>query len=644
MRLSTMTLLTVAGILSGEMALAAETVPDQAVSPSEVSNYAIASAQAIAPTVTSSAPEATPTPEFSASTASMQIANDLVVRAIVIQFVGASDELTNIAAQTIRTRMGGETSQRQLQQDAELLRSTGLFESVQVTSFANENGLDVVFQVQPATLKTVQLNNAQVLTPQITNQIFASQLGQPLSPMQIQKGIEQINQWYQDNGYILGQVVDARTLPGGVLNVDVAEGVVNSVNLRFYNRDGETIEGRTNQDYVREALSLEPGQIFRVDTARDDLRSLYQTGLFAKADVDIQGDPSNLDITYELTETGSRGVDAGGGFSDSAGLFGSIRYNDKNLGGMNHQLGLDVQVGTRDLQFNANYGRAYRMSHPDRVGYNVSAFRQSTESATFNDVTLSNGDRPRESQLGGGVSVSRPVGEWNASVGAGYTRYSIRDSEGNLAAVDQNGNPLSLSNTGVDDLVTVEASVSRDLRDNPANPTAGSKLQFSTEQTVPVGNGSILMNRVRADYTQYIPTNVFNQDRPEVLAFNVQGGTAIGDLPPYQAFTIGGSNSVRGYGNGDVASGRSFVLASAEYRVPLFNSPVSGVLFADFGTDLGSGSTVPGEPGTAQGKPGSGFGYGTGVRVDSPLGVIRADFGLNDRGDSQFHFGLGHRF
>ncbi len=631
MRLSTATLLTVAGLIAPEMALAAETAPDLAVSPSEVSDSAIA-------------PEAQATPEFTGNTASMQIASDLAVRATNIEIVGASQELSNIAAQTIRTRIGGDTSQGQLQQDAEILRSTGLFESVEVTSFTNDNGVDVVFQVQPATLKAVQLNNAEVLTPQVANQIFAAQLGQTLSPSQIQTGIEQVNQWYQDNGYILGQVVDARTLPGGVLNVEVAEGVVNSVNLRFYNRDGESIEGRTDKDYVREALSLEPGQIFQVNTARDDLRSLYQTGLFAKADVDIQGDPSNLDITYELTETGSRGIDAGGGFSDSAGLFGSIRYNDKNLGGMNHQLGLDVQVGTRDLQFNANYGRAYRMSHPDRVGYNVSAYRQSTESATFNDVTLSNGDRPREGQIGGGVSVSQPLGDWNASVGAGYTRHSIRDSEGNLAAVDQNGNPLSFSDTGVDDLVTVEASVSRDLRDNPANPTAGSKLQFSTEQTVPVGNGSILMNRVRADYTQYIPTNVFQQDSPEVLAFNVQGGTAIGDLPPYQAFTIGGSNSVRGYGSGDVASGRSFVLASAEYRVPLFNSPVSGVLFADFGTDLGSGSTVPGEPGTAQGKPGTGFGYGTGVRVDSPLGVIRADFGLNDRGDSQFHFGLGHRF
>jgi outer membrane protein insertion porin family len=644
MRLSTVALLTITGVLTGEMVQAVETAPEVATTASEAqetANYAIAVVPVTQPEIR---PEMAATPEFSAATAPMQLASDLVVRAMNIQIVGASDELTYIAYEAIKTKMGGDTSQRQLQQDAEILKSTGLFADVQVASYANADGLDVVFQVQPATLQSIQLNNASVLTPAVANQIFAPQLGNAIAPSQIQKGIEQLNQWYQDNGYILAQVADARTLPGGILNVTVAEGTVNAVNVRFFNRQGETIEGRTNEGYIRDTLKLKPGQVFRVETAREDLRSLYQTGLFAKADIDIQGDPSNLNVTYELTETGSRGVDAGGGYSDSAGLFGSIRYNDQNLGGMNHQLGLDLQVGTRDLQFNANYGRAYRASHPDLMGYNVNAFRQSTDSATFNDITLTNGDRPRESQFGGGVSVSKPVGEWNASVGAGYTRHSIRDSEGQLVATDVNGNPLSLSETGVDDLVTVEASVSRDLRDNPVDPTSGSKVKFSTEQSVPVGNGSILMNRVRADYTQYIPTNVFGQDRPEVLAFNVQGGTAIGDLPPYQAFTIGGSNSVRGYGNGDVASGRSFVLASAEYRVPLFNSPVSGVLFADFGTDLGSGSTVPGEPGTTQGKPGSGFGYGTGVRVNSPLGVIRADFGLNDRGDSQFHFGIGHRF
>jgi outer membrane protein insertion porin family len=151
------------------------------------------------------------------------------------------------------------------------------------------------------------------------------------------------------------------------------------------------------------------------------------------------------------------------------------------------------------------------------------------------------------------------------------------------------------------------------------------------------------MNRLQANYSQYTPVNLLGSDKPEVLAFNVQGGTTIGDLPPYMAFNLGGVNSVRGYGTGDVASGRSYVLASAEYRIPVYK-PVGAVLFADFASDLGSGDTVPGEPGVVRGKPGTGFGYGAGLRVDSPIGIIRADYGFNDKGDSQLQFGIGQRF
>jgi outer membrane protein insertion porin family len=158
-----------------------------------------------------------------------------------------------------------------------------------------------------------------------------------------------------------------------------------------------------------------------------------------------------------------------------------------------------------------------------------------------------------------------------------------------------------------------------------------------------VGNGNILMNRLQANYSHYLPVSLFNDENPEVFAFNVQGGTTIGDLPPYRAFNLGGQNSVRGYGSGDVATGRSYVLASAEYRIPVFN-PVGAVLFADFASDLGSAPSVPGEPGIVRGKQGSGFGYGAGLRVDSPIGVLRADYGFNDQGNSKLQFGIGQRF
>ncbi len=71
---------------------------------------------------------------------------------------------------------------------------------------------------------------------------------------------------------------------------------------------------------------------------------------------------------------------------------------------------------------------------------------------------------------------------------------------------------------------------------------------------------------------------------------------------------------------------------------------MGGALFLDMGTDLGTADDVPGSPGELLDKPGTGFGYGAGVRVQSPLGQIRVDYAINDEGESRIHFGIGERF
>jgi outer membrane protein insertion porin family len=225
-----------------------------------------------------------------------------------------------------------------------------------------------------------------------------------------------------------------------------------------------------------------------------------------------------------------------------------------------------------------------------------------------------------------------------------YQRISIRDTDGDISPKDALGNNLSFSGEGKDDLTTLQFGLSRDRRDSALKPTSGSLLRLSTEQSVPLGLGSIFMNRLRASYSYYMPVKYFNFTKgPQTLAFNVQAGTVLGDLPPYEAFALGGSNSVRGYDEGELGSGRSFLQATAEYRFPIF-SVIGGALFVDFGSDLGSGSAVPGNPAGVRGKPGTGLGYGLGVRIDSPLGLIRVDLGLNDQGASLFQFGIGERF
>lgn len=50
-----------------------------------------------------------------------------------------------------------------------------------------------------------------------------------------------------------------------------------------------------------------------------------------------------------------------------------------------------------------------------------------------------------------------------------------------------------------------------------------------------------------------------------------------------------------------------------------------------------------GDPAGARGKPGSGYGYGAGIRVDSPLGPLRLEYAFNDKHAMRFHFGVGPR-
>ena len=65
---------------------------------------------------------------------------------------------------------------------------------------------------------------------------------------------------------------------------------------------------------------------------------------------------------------------------------------------------------------------------------------------------------------------------------------------------------------------------------------------------------------------------------------------------PYEAFCMGGSNSIRGWYDCDLAVSKAFSELTVEYRFPLV-SILSGEVFMDAGTDFGTQKDVPGKPG-----------------------------------------------
>ncbi len=581
---------------------------------------------------------------------------------------GANKELQDIVYATIGTEPGRTTTRTQLQADVNAIYATGYFQNVEVTPGDTPLGVRITFAVQPnpvlnkVEVQTVPKGEPGVLPPEKVQEFFGSNYGQILNLRKLQQGIIQVNEWYSKNGYELAQVVGSpKVSPDGKVTLIVAEGVIEDIKVRYLDEDNKPAKGKTREFIVTREVELKPGDVFKRDTAQRDLQRVFGLGIFEDARFSFSPgkDPSKVVVNIDVVEGSSGSVAAGAGYSSSSGLFGTVSYQQKNLGGNNQTLGTEIQVGDDSLLFDLSFTDPWIATSKSRTSYTVDAFRRRSISLVFNgndDIQTVNGnDSPRIVRTGGGINFARPLPadpfarrEWTLSTGFEYQRVQAKNSDGDSAPLGAingiNNIPLAFSDSGTDDLFSLSFGATRDRRNNALQPTKGSVLRLGTEQTIPIGSGNILFNRIRANYSRYFPINIvrFN-DGPETLAFNFQAGTIVGDLPPYEAFILGGSNSVRGYGDGEVGSGKSYLQATVEYRFPIFKI-VGGALFFDYGTTLGTETEVPGSPSIARGLPGSGYGYGGGVRVQSPLGPIRVDYGINNNGGNEIQFGIGEKF
>ncbi len=619
-----------------------------------------AMAQSMSPSPVITAPE------------SRVLVNEVVVK-------GVESTLQAEVYRVIRTQPGRQVTRRELQADIDAIAATGYFSKVEAVPQDTSLGVQVAFIVEPnPILQSVQLEGNQVVPAKVVADIFKPQYGSTLNLNQLNNGIKKLNQWYQDNGYVVAQVTDQPKISSdGTVTLSVAEGVIEEIQVQFISKqgedktaDGKPIRGRTRDFIITREFQTKRGEILNRDRIQKDLQRVAGLELFDDVKLFLKPgtDPTKVIVVASVAEkSGNLLVSPGATYSPTSGLAagGDIQWN--NIGGNNQKLNGNVQVGGRqNLAFNLGFTNPWIAGDPYHTSYTVNGFRQQSVPLVFDggktEVRLPNDDRPRVTRTGGSLSFTRPLSknpydraDWVASTGLQYQRVTVVDRDGKISPKDSLGNDLSFSGKGKDDLLSFNLGVVRDRSNDRSNPTKGSILQLNTEQSVPVGSGNILLNRLQASYSFYIPTHLTRLTRgcrnktakgsecPQTFAFNVKGGTVIGDLPPYEAFSLGGINSVRGYDQGDLGSVRSFLQASAEYRFPI-SSLFSAALFADAATDLGSSSSVLGDPAGARGKPGSGFGYGLGIRVKLPFAPLRFDYGFNDRGEGRFQFGFGEKF
>ncbi len=450
------------------------------------------------------------------------------------------------------------------------------------------------------------------------------------------------------------------------------------IQVQFVN-DEQPVEGRTRDHIILQEFDFEVGDRYDAALAERGLQRINNLDIVSSATLSLEPteDPTQVVMVVTVDEASPFPIAFGltiphpsalqgvtvpdavlPGTDRKGGTLLSFRTELSNLGGNNQTAALGIEGGENTFNYSVSFTDPWIGGDPHRTGYSVNFFNSREVPTVFdggNEVELSNDRDPWVHRLGGGVEFFRPLSsELALAAGVSFQRVSVRDSltTTDIFTEDELGNELTFSDEGRDSLLTTSFSGSLDRRNDRRYPTDGYRLLFRTDQYFPVGESSILGNRLAANYIHYLPVPLFGfDDGPRTLILNVQGGTFIGDLPPYEAFALGGGTSVRGYDAGEIGSGRSFVQATAEYRFPIFGFvafqeevDIGGALFVDYVTDLGSGDTVRGEPAEARDKPGEGLGFGVGLRALTPIGPARLELGINDDGESEVIFTIGDRF
>lgn len=489
-------------------------------------------------------------------------------------------------------------------------------------------------------LKGVTISGATLFPAAEIEKPFEPMKGRVINLKDIQEAIKSIEKRYADQGYVLARLVDMQVSPDGQLMLKIAEGTINAIQIAG---NDET------QDYViRREITLKPGDIYNFSRMQDDLRRVYNLNYFEDIGIKYEPAPSdptkvNVIVTVKEKQTGTFNLSAG--WSNRDGPLGILSLKKDNLFGRSQSVSADLTI-SKNWAAELNYFNPWIDDRHTSFGASLYARRFFNYYASF-----------LEERQGTALSFGQPLfgqdpvtaqwrGAWRLKLERialwGGTEYKQPfDTISGQAYVEGSGRQADLS-------TSVGYTVTFDSRDYVLNPNTGWFNTAMVDQYVP-GLGDLKMTRLQLDLNRYFPLWLGH-----TLAVGWKLGTMQtpfgGNIPPYERFYSIGNYMVRGWpeglnltsaGNqgapGQAFAGDSFTLGSIEYRFPIVNI-LSGVVFGDTGLFWDQAQQNFGWERARSG-------YGLGVRLNTPLGPLRLDYGLKRWGEAgQIHFSIGQKF
>jgi len=510
-----------------------------------------------------------------------------------------------------------------------------------------DNTVSIIYEVKenPA-IRSISFEGNTLYKDAVLEKALGIKKGEILNGNLLNPDENGITKLYNKDGYTVARIESINVSNEGDIKIGLTEGVVDSVEfLKASSRkDNERLSEKHStlrtKPYIFERVQkIKPGQIFQTKNIKDTVEELYRTGMFTSIEPVLEGkedDPNARVVKLLVEERPTTTINGSISYGTSVGLVGELKLSDSNFLGRGQDASITLSASNKgDKTFDISWFDPW-LRGTERVQLGGTAYW---------NVSVDDNADPDE------VEKVKKIGtRWTIGKGLNSDLY-VR-----MAARYDHYEEL-FSNKKVNDkynLFAIGPSLIYDTRNNQYSPTKGIYSTLSYERGELI-NDPRSYDQFEADLRAYHKT--FFGDK-NVMAYRVAWGSTGSGTPEALRFSIGGAESIRGYDYG-AFDGYDKFHATIENRTKI-NDTLQLVAFFDIGNAWQNESRDP-RTGKKIYKPNRKDahdfkdlkkGYGVGVRLNTPIGPLRFDYGWpmdpekkgekKDKG--KFYFSFGQSF
>lgn len=558
-----------------------------------------------------------------------------------VDFEGIPEEVKAKLAPLIQSKPGSTVTVEGIRNDVASLGSIGVFSQIRPVFVSVPEGVKLTYQlVSNPVVKNVEFSGNTVFTSDYLKSIMQIPKDSVLNFVLVNQKLRDIEDLYLKQGYMLVSIPNVQVSADGTLHIDISEGIVEDIVI---------VGNEKTKNYViTRELKLKKGKPFNKFLASRSMERLYNLGYFEDVNMKLlPGKTNEHDVIIEIDviEQKTGIVTVGAGYSDADGTVGIIELGDTNFRGTGDKVNLHWEFGGAGAgkNYTLSYTRPWINDNGDSLGASIFNRIYEYDDYDANGDKVAEYDKRRKgwNLTWGHVSDEYRTNYFNFESSKesyddhdGFETGEVMDkylAKNNITDYhDSDWYKVIMDNFGTTNSFTFTHVF--DNRDNYFNASKGRRISFAAQWGGHGLGGDYDFYKFTAEGRFYKALG-----NGHILALRLMGGYIDGDVSYGNLFDLGGSDTLRGYED-DQFKGKKMYAATLEYRFPIAKK-VQGVLFTDAGSTWGiDEGKIP----WYTDDDSLNWSVGVGIRLQTPIGPIRLDYGHGDR--NKFNFSFGTQF